>query len=171
MVTFDIRREGHPLMPRPLVLLAAHLLLVPALGAQGQPARTVYAPRSPLFYVAPGQPLYCAAIAVEDGHRSMGIARMFQWQAPLSAQTGLLGLAADSSVRYLMVTVDQRATFVERLAATVHFRRDGTVEIGRQSWEQIRADTAAPPRTVHGLAEHEGPQALALARELASRCR
>ena len=152
-------------------------LLASALGAQGSPARTVYPPSVALFEVAPDPSLYCRGILVEPGHRSMGIARMFEYQLPQTRRLGLLGLSADSSVRYLSVSMDDsRMIPTQRRIATVHFRRTGEIEVGRQSWEVMRtdagvmrADSVQQPQ-VYGLSAREGPQAVALARHLAARC-
>lgn len=101
----------------------------------------------------------------------MGVARMFEFQLPLTRRLGLLGLADDGSVRYLAVTIETPGVpYAQRHTATVHFRRTGAVEIGRQSWELIRPDSASP-RQVYGLSADDGPTALSLARHLAARCR
>ena len=159
-------------MPGLRRLLALLLpLLASTLDAQGSPPRTVYPPSVALFDVGPEHSLYCRGMLVEPGHRSMGITRMFEYQLPQTRRLGLLGLSADSNVRYLSVSVDVLTMIpMQRRIATVHFTRTGAVEVGRQSWEVMRADSVQQPQ-VYGLAAHEGPLALALARHLASRCR
>ena len=158
------------------MLTARHLialslsLLASTLDAQGSPPRTVYPPSVALFEVVSDASLYCRGILVEPGHRSMGIARMFEYQLPRTRRIGLLGLSADSSVRYLSVSMDVLTLIpTQRRIATVHFLRSGAVEVGRQSWEVMRTDSVQSPQ-VYGLSAREGPQALALARHLAARC-
>jgi len=141
------------------------------LGAQGSPAQTTFAAANQLFVVVPNQPLYCATIPVEQGQQRLGVARMFEFQLPLTARLGQVGVSADGRARYLFVYSDRAGVpHVERNTASVHFRANGSVEVGRQSWELVRADGLESPRNVYGLREDEGAAALELARHLAGRC-
>jgi len=160
-----------PLLRRLLLLLVLFSCATPTLAAQASPPRTVYAPGSALLQVSPDPSLYCRSVIMEYGHRTMGIVRMFEFQLPLTGRVGLLGFAADSSVRYLAVSLNfSTLPYGLRHAATIHFTRSGAVEIGRQVWEELRSDSL-PQRQVYGLSADEASSALALARHLAARCR
>lgn len=174
-------------MPRPAALLAVLFLAASVdafahgsalyaqstqgtQGTQSSGGRTTYRFPNALFMVVADQPLYCERITMDPAHRRMGVDRMFQYSLPLSGRSGQLGLTDDGVVRYLMVWRDEQVGSIrQRRMATVHFLRNGAVEVGRQSWDEIRTDST-PQRTVLGLQPADGEQALTLARHLASRC-
>lgn len=114
--------------------------------------------------------MVCVEYAVESGHRQMGIRRMYQYQLVYSRQLGLLGFTADSVIRYLSVSMDVAIPpHTLRHFATIHFRRNGEMEIGRMASQVMRTDSLLPPQ-VYGLSARDAGQALDLARYLATRC-
>ncbi|MEX2182033.1 MAG: hypothetical protein WD771_08325 [Gemmatimonadaceae bacterium] len=156
---------------RRCLALIVLVLAAPPLGAQAGNARVTYVVPNPLFQVVADQPLYCAAYPVDPQHRRQGIERMFQFQLPLTGRVGQLGVNARGGARYLSVYLDRAGGIhIERYTATVHFRPNGDVEVGRQSWEQLRTDSVGL-RNVYGLHAAEAEQALELARHLVERCR
>ncbi len=160
-------------MRRWLIIVACctlHPAQVEAQDRRGQPWITYTSPNA-LFAFAPDQPLVCVPYQVERGHQTMGIQRLYHYQIPLTRQIGLLGFTADSVIRYLSVSMDVNAAPTGwRFFATIHFRRNGDVEVGRFAAQALRTDSLGTP-TVYGLSERDAVQALALARHLASRCR
>jgi hypothetical protein len=146
------------------------LVLSSAAGAQGRGATIVSIP-NPLFAYSSDANVYCGPAPAEDWHRERGIARLFQFQLPLHARTGVFGIDGFGHPRYLSVVMEQLGSpHYLRFHATVQFRRDGAMEVGRQSRTEIRWDSLSTPQ-VAGLNQWEAAEALGLARLLAERCR
>jgi hypothetical protein len=148
-----------------LVLAAAF-----ALGAQGRGSTIVSIP-NPLFAYSSDANVWCGPAPLEQWQRDQGIARLFQFQLPLHSRTGVFGVDGFGQPRYLSVVMEQpgNPAYV-RYHATVQFRRDGSVEVGRQSRTEMRWDTTSVPQ-VAGLNQWEAAEALGLARLLVERCR
>jgi hypothetical protein len=86
--------------------------------------------------------LVCVPYQVERGHQTMGIQRMYHYQLPLTRQLGLLGFTADSAIRYLSVSMDVNpGPGGWRYFATIHFKRNGEVEIGRTAAQSLQPDS------------------------------
>jgi hypothetical protein len=153
---------------------AGGVLLMAAMAfpadAQGR-GRTIVSIPNPLFAYSSDANVWCGPAPLEQWQREQGIARLFQFQLPLHARTGVFGLDGYGHPRYLSVVKEQaRSPNYLRFHATVQFNRDGAVEVGRQSRAEIRWDSAAVPQ-VAGLNQWEAAEALGLARLLAERCR
>jgi hypothetical protein len=154
------------------------LLAVLSLSASGASAQTrrgepriTYTSPNALYAFAPDQPLVCVPYQVERGHQTMGIQRMYHYQLPLTRQLGLLGFTADSAIRYLSVSMDVNpGPGGWRYFATIHFKRNGEVEIGRTAAQSLQPDSLSNP-LVYGITQRDATQALAMARHLAARCR
>lgn len=161
-----VRHAGH--------LLGALLLLATATPARAQQGVTVL---SGLFNDPYPPYLACHRIEpVPDGLRDQGVARIYQYAEAATGRSGTLGLDARREVRYLLVNVSVTTTRPGRQdvaseIATIHFNRDGIVEVGRRGIYQRSSDPLTPDVSqVYGLSAPEATQAIAFARRVRAIC-
>lgn len=155
-------------------LLGALLLLAGAAPAGAQQAVTQVSG----LWNDPYPPfLACHLLdAVPEGLRQTGTAKAYQYAEAATGRSGTLGLDARGGVRYLLVNVSVTTTSPGRQdvateMATVHFRPDGTVEVGRRGIYHRSSDPATPEASqVYGLSAPEGTAAIMFARRVRTIC-